>query len=201
MIGNYLATPSRLGLGERTVLVMTSKVAQKSYGQEKRFLCPPPMVLLVGSSWWSAASQDGGASKITNGGIGPFAVSPTPKEEMTVLTPPKLTITISGEAVTQESSLEWASSTGRLIDVGNSSSEMAISGRSIARHLYITDIDEKRRHCEALVKISVPGETQSDRRTLGTFASRPIKIISKPSKKRQSSRNSERELEVVASTF
>lgn len=36
IVREYLQTPSRLGMGERTVLIMTSRVAQKSYGTEKR---------------------------------------------------------------------------------------------------------------------------------------------------------------------
>jgi len=179
VLGNYLATPSRLGLGERSVLIMTSKVAQKSYGAEKRFLCPPPMVLLVGSSWWSSCHD-------SSRGTGD-------NPEPTVLTPPRLSISMSGEGNMQDSALEWASNSGRLIDVGNPSSEMAISGRSIGRQLFINDSDEKRRHCEALIHISVPGLTASDRKPLGTFASKPIKVISKPSKKRQSTRTSDRE--------
>ncbi|UZJ53857.1 hypothetical protein CBS101457_003177 [Exobasidium rhododendri] len=178
VLSNYLATPSRLGLGERSVLIMTSKVAQKSYGQEKRFLCPPPMVLLVGSSWWSSC-HDGSS------GEGNEMLEPT------VLTPPRLSISMSGEGNMQECPLEWASNSGRLIDVGNPSSEMAISGRSIGRQLFINDSDEKRRHCEALIHITVPGLTASDRKSLGTFASKPIKVISKPSKKRQSTRQSD----------
>jgi hypothetical protein len=171
----YLTTSSRLGLGEKSVLIMTSKVAQKSYGQEKRFLCPPPMVVLIGSSWWSSQA-----------GIGPDCTS-------TVLTPPRLTIAMSEQNDVQEANLEWASVSGKLIDARKSSSEMAISGRSIGKQLYISDADDKKRHCEALVHITVPGLSQLDRRSLGTFASKPIKVISKPSKKRQSNRTSDRE--------
>jgi recombining binding protein suppressor of hairless len=35
-IDQYVRAPNRLALGERTVIVMSSKVAQKSYGTEKR---------------------------------------------------------------------------------------------------------------------------------------------------------------------
>ncbi len=90
-----------------------------------------------------------------------FAVLPPgptdPEQTPTVLSPPRVTINISGEPGIQDGALEWASSSGRLIDVGNPSSEMAISGRCIGKQLYISDVDEKRRHVEALVSISVPG--------------------------------------------
>ncbi|MCO5588130.1 hypothetical protein L7F22_042085 [Adiantum nelumboides] len=187
VIFNYISAPSRLGLGERTVMIMTSKVAQKSYGAEKRFLCPPPMVLLVGSSWWSACHP----VNTTNDEVQP-----------TILTPPRLAISMSGETPNQAGNaggsssqqdgvLEWASSSGKLLDTDNPSSEFAISGRSIGRQLFINDSDEKRRHCEALVQIQVPALAASDRKSLGVFPSKPIKVISKPSKKRQSTRNSE----------
>lgn len=38
-LDQYVRTPNRLAFGERTVIVMSSKVAQKSYGTEKR--CVP----------------------------------------------------------------------------------------------------------------------------------------------------------------
>ncbi|KAJ1020653.1 hypothetical protein NDA16_004046 [Ustilago loliicola] len=184
-IRQYISTPSRLGLGERNVLIMTTKVAQKSYGAEKRFLCPPPLVILIGSSWWNACPASTRPSPFSPAGPTDLDQAPT------VLSPPRVTINISGEPGIQDGALEWASSSGRLIDVGNPSSEMAISGRCIGKQLYISDVDEKRRHVEALVAISVPGSSPMDRRLLGTFPSRPIKVISKPSKKRQSSRNTE----------
>lgn len=169
------------------MLIMTSKVAQKSYGAEKRFLSPPPMVLLIGSSWWNSCQHSPGLDM--QGLHGPQYGNEPP----TVLTPPRVNIGMSGETNNQDGVLEWATSTGRLIDVGNPSSEMAVSGRCIGKQLYISDIDEKRRTCEMLVSLSVPGLSATDARLLGTFASKPIKIISKPSKKRQSNRNTERE--------
>jgi hypothetical protein len=36
-LDQYVRTVNRLAFGERTIIVMSSKVAQKSYGTEKRY--------------------------------------------------------------------------------------------------------------------------------------------------------------------
>ncbi|RUS13873.1 hypothetical protein BC937DRAFT_94647 [Endogone sp. FLAS-F59071] len=109
-------------------------------------------------------------------------------QQPTNLSPPKLTIYISGESSNQPGSLEWCTPSGSILDHSNITtiSEPVISGKCVSKHLYINDADEKRKRVEVLVKIQLANGIN-----LGTFASKGIKVISKPSKKRQSVKNME----------
>ncbi|KAJ8656397.1 hypothetical protein O0I10_007965 [Lichtheimia ornata] len=173
-VQQYLMSNDPAGSGERTIMILTSKVAQKSYGTEKRFLCPPPTTILSGSCWWASDRQEGPQ------GFYPGA-----------LAPPKLTIHISGEANSQSGVLEWYSANGNILD-GTSSASAAASGdttmcgKCVSKHLHINDADEKRKRVEVMVKMQLGNGLQ-----LGTLASKGIKVISKPSKKRQSVKNME----------
>ncbi|KAG9220690.1 hypothetical protein CCMSSC00406_0003789 [Pleurotus cornucopiae] len=169
-LDQYVRTPNRLAFGERTVIVMSSKVAQKSYGTEKRFLCPPPTAIMIGNSWWTDVVRRGEDPK---------------------LCPPRVTVSISGEPVPQEGSIEWTGSSGKSFDVSDPPTGTTYIGRCVGKQLFISDVDEKKKKVEALVKITAPASDDEPERVIGTFPSRPIKVISKPSKKRQSAKNLE----------
>lgn len=131
-------------------------------------MCPPPSTVLSGtSSWWTKSAS--------------------------TLNPPSLVVHISGEKTSQNGVIEWYNTTtGTILD--NSSSvafanngDTTMSGNCVSKQLHINDADEKRKRVEVLVKINLANGVY-----LGTLASKGIKVISKPSKKRQSVKNMER---------
>ncbi|KAM3589377.1 hypothetical protein VKS41_000244 [Umbelopsis sp. WA50703] len=175
LIRHYLQSPNPAASGERTVVILTSKVAQKSYGTEKRFLCPPPTTHLIGGSWWTQQASD-------------HENSPDSPPSVTV-SAPNMTVCISGESTSQKGNLEWHAPNGSVMDsssVITTPNDPVVSGKCVSKQLYINDADEKRKRVECLVKIQLANGFN-----LGTLASKGIKVISKPSKKRQSVKNME----------
>ncbi|KAF9518627.1 hypothetical protein BS47DRAFT_1388799 [Hydnum rufescens UP504] len=172
-LNQYIHASNRLAAGEQTVIVMSSRVAQKSYGNEKRFLCPPPTAVLLGHSWWSdSRGSDGGRPSST-----------------------QVTISISGEAGASDGTLEWSTPAGKPIDHSEDYADESAAriGRCVGKQLFISDVDERKKRVEALVKINIAAQhgDRLEEHVVGTFSSRPIKVISKPSKKRQSAKNLE----------
>ncbi|KAI9519152.1 hypothetical protein NQZ68_031424 [Dissostichus eleginoides] len=134
---------------DQTVIILHAKVAQKSYGNEKRFFCPPPCVYLMGSGW---------KKKLEN---------------------------MEKEGCTEQEAQPCA-----FIGIGNSEQEMQqlnLEGKHFctAKTLYISDSD-KRKHFMLSVKM-LYGNSDN----IGVFLSKRIKVISKPSKKKQSLKNAD----------
>ena len=113
------------------------------------------------------------------------------------LSPPRVVVSISGEAPPPENSVDWSGSAGKPFDVNDPPTGTTYIGRCVGKQLYISDVDDKRlddkrKKVEAHVKVFAPSSSDNDEeRVIGTFVSRPIKVISKPSKKRQSAKNLE----------
>ena len=141
-----------------------------STGFNSRFLCPPPTAVMVGNSWWSEVRRNG--------------------EEPT-LAPPRVVVSISGEPTPPESSVEWAGASGKPFDATDPPNGTTFVGRCVGKQLFISEADEKRKKVEALVKVTAPSVGDEEGKVIGLFPSKPIKVISKPSKKRQSAKNLE----------
>ncbi|XP_068690553.1 recombining binding protein suppressor of hairless-like isoform X3 [Montipora foliosa] len=136
--------------GHQTVIIFHAKVAQKSYGNERRFFCPPPCVYLVGDGWQYRQ-----------------AIMPPPQEEDAMQHP----VAFIGIGSKNEQEMQ------QLI--------IKEKGYGAAKTLYISDSD-KRKHFELSLKLLYPSGDH-----VGTFNSKRIKVISKPSKKRRSLKNAD----------
>ncbi|KAJ1725516.1 hypothetical protein LPJ53_000331 [Coemansia erecta] len=187
------------GTGSKVVMVLTSKVAQKSYGTEKRFLCPPPTILLFGDDWKLPTLNDQQAA-----GSGSDFTSNMPRISVSVPTND-----VSGTAADPSDSLAGSSPESRISPlewlaqpdpapkpkahvphnpvppVRAPRDGDTVTGRFVAKQLFINDVDEKRKKVSVKVRLHDP----SGQVVINEFESRPIKVISKPSKKRQSVKN------------
>ncbi|CRL01497.1 CLUMA_CG014358, isoform A [Clunio marinus] len=132
------------------IVVLHAKVAQKSYGNEKRFFCPPPCIYLFGDGW-----------------------------------------RLRQEQMIRKGESEQSSQLCAFIGIGNSDHDMQQldlnNGKQYcaAKTLFISDSD-KRKHFMLSVKMFY-----GNGHDIGVFNSKRIKVISKPSKKKQSLKNAD----------
>ncbi|KAJ2625872.1 hypothetical protein GGI26_000335 [Coemansia sp. RSA 1358] len=200
------------GTGNKVMMVLTSKVAQKSYGTEKRFLCPPPTILLFGDSWRLPTLNPGDGS-VQRGSSSGDVLSVMPRISVSVPANDSpgpsgdTDETASGSSRSPSSSsssneprtsqLEWLTQPDQTskpkAHVPHNPVPPArppregdsVTGRYVAKQLFINDVDEKRKKVSVKIRLHDP----SGQVMLNEFESRPIKVISKPSKKRQSVKN------------
>ncbi|KAM4612774.1 recombining binding protein suppressor of hairless-like protein [Polymixia lowei] len=148
--------PGREAHPDQSVTILHAKVAQKSYGNEKRFFCPPPCVYVSGRGW--RVKQD----HLKAAGYGDSVYR------------------MCGY-MCLDSSCQSLADTFKLVFDAQPNFRMFASAKS----LYISDQD-KRKHFRLLLRLFL-GSGQE----LGSFQSRMIKVISKPSQKRQSMKNAD----------
>jgi len=151
----------------KTVVVLHAKVAQKSYGNEKRFFCPPPCIYLKGNGWdkmkkdhiLKKRQQQNSASNSSDdvAEIYPLCF---------------VNIGSNDQPTMQQLAFE----------------ERNKQGFSSAKTLYISDSD-KRKNFVITCRLLYPEGNGGMK--LGEFNSKRIKVISKPSKKKQSFKNTE----------
>ncbi|KAK7827792.1 hypothetical protein U0070_019616 [Myodes glareolus] len=185
---------------EQTVWILHAKVAQKSYGNEKRFFCPPPCVYLAGPGWRVKPLQDQGESARPRGLFSAVAVSLLPLAARTkfdwYLSFPNPSRVNSRHFLAHQSAetgptvcgymgLDGASGNAPETQKLNFEEQPDSREFGCAKTLYISDAD-KRKHFRLVLRLVLRGG-----RELGTFHSRLIKVISKPSQKKQSLKNTD----------
>ncbi|XP_067621062.1 suppressor of hairless protein [Eurosta solidaginis] len=134
---------------DMVIVILHAKVAQKSYGNEKRFFCPPPCIYLFGSGWRRRY-----------------------------------------EEMLQKGESEHCAQLCAFIGIGSLDQDMQqldVNGKQYcaAKTLFISDSD-KRKHFMLSVKMFY-----GNGHDIGVFNSKRIKVISKPSKKKQSLKNAD----------
>lgn len=184
----YLTSPNRFEYGERRLVISTPKVGQKSYGNEKRFLCPHPQATLYGAAWWTTQGEGCPATPIV---------------------PPRINISLSGEEAVKDANTTWTNLAGKNLDEKISQEtilkrDQPFVGNVAGRNLHISDTEGKRSAFTAQVRIRAPSARREmapkawgaadlePREIIGTFESKEIKVISKPSKKKTNTKSSER---------
>ncbi|KAL4690585.1 hypothetical protein H8957_003581 [Semnopithecus entellus] len=204
---------------EQTVRIVHAKVAQKSYGNEKRFFCPPPCVYLSGPGWRVKPGQDQAHQAGETGptvcgymGLDSASGSAAETQKLNFEQQPDSRVRAHGKGSDSYShpclywerrsplllpseSQEIGGETGRpgsclkaepkSLDGGASGHLRRDRRRYLEETLYISDAD-KRKHFRLVLRLVLRGG-----RELGTFHSRLIKVISKPSQKKQSLKNTD----------
>ncbi|XP_077581720.1 uncharacterized protein LOC144202699 [Stigmatopora nigra] len=144
-------------LGDHSVVILHAKVAQKSYGNEKRFFCPPPSVFIGGNVW--RLMRDLLPAGTAGGDVGAY-----------------MCLDSAAQTHSDAYKLHFES-------LPNTTGMTAC-----AKSLFISDAD-KRKHFRLLLGLFL--EVGGGRQEAASFHSRHIKVISKPSQKRQSMKNAE----------
>ncbi|KRZ31803.1 Suppressor of hairless protein [Trichinella pseudospiralis] len=202
-------------LQEDTQCILTifhAKVAQKSYGSEKRFFCPPPCVYLFGSGWKQKKRQVSFLYRQmmqvrqVNNNSSTVEEEPTPLSDKAEEDSPP----VSSAADLQQqydtdpincSTVNDASAGDLVACIGIDQSEQEKQpldfscGKNYcsAKTLFISDSD-KRKYFELHVQLAYACGHE-----LGVFSSQRIKVISKPSKKKQSMKNTDCKYLCIAS--
>ncbi|XP_066913824.1 suppressor of hairless protein homolog [Clytia hemisphaerica] len=159
--------------------VCNVRVAQKSYGNEKRFFCPPPSLYLKGKGWNKRRDRHVAESSKTNEATN----NPTTSSSSS-----------TNNNSNNNNDVNNCLYPHALVYIGPSEhplmqqltfEEKVDQGFCSAKTLFISDSD-KRKSFIICTRLMYPNG-----KSLGVFESRRIKVISKPSKKKQSYKNTE----------
>ncbi|KAL3099185.1 hypothetical protein niasHS_000793 [Heterodera schachtii] len=187
VVRDYLSNPARY---DCVLWMYHAKVAQKSYGTEKRFFCPPPCIYLMGEGWRTRRKlleqlyrhhhHQNSYKSSPNASGDPSLANIDEREKFVELC---ASIVVGAESATtaaDDKKQNEQTKQHHLLDFSNG------KDYSAAKALHISDTDKRKYfHLNAHFGYAC-GALE-----LGTFASQRIKVISKPSKKKQSMKSSD----------
>uniref|UniRef100_A0A5K4F279 Recombining binding protein suppressor of hairless n=2 Tax=Schistosoma mansoni TaxID=6183 RepID=A0A5K4F279_SCHMA len=186
---------------DQILIILHAKVAQKSYGTEKRFFCPPPCVYLRGEGWglqYNQTSHD--ESKLSSShehvdqtDLVSYSTNNVRTYSLQNNSSCSTATPIPGPSHLSSSFTGEQSQILAFMGIGGSTTPVEMiqlnldDGRdySNAKTLFISDSDKRKYFMLTLKMFYKNGKD------LGQFYSRRIKVISKPSKKKQSLKNTD----------
>ncbi|EGT39089.1 hypothetical protein CAEBREN_18395 [Caenorhabditis brenneri] len=162
---------------ECVIKIFHASVALKSYGNEKRFFCPPPCIYLIGQGWKVYRTRKSTSQKEL------MDNDPAMHQQSTELV---AYIGIGSDHTERQQLDFW-----KVRHPENSRQDPSIYDYCAAKNLYISD---SRKYFDLNVQFFNGYGME-----IGSFVSRHIKVLSKPSQKKQSIKNTDSKYQCIAS--